>query len=61
MQSDQTTPGQELALRLIEAWAVAHGRPAPWAVAVQIVATTAGLNPFEKQKLLALGDAPPLA
>ena len=43
--------------RLIDAWAAEHGKPVPWAKAVEIVAIVAKLTDTERARLLALGEA----
>lgn len=43
--------------RLIDAWAAAHGKPVPWAKAVEIVAIVKKLPDAERSRLLALGEA----
>lgn len=43
---------------LIQAWASAHGRPVPWAKAIEITAVATKMPEDEKAALLALDDEP---
>lgn len=45
------------ASKLIDAWVAAHGKPVPWAAAVEIVAIVNKLPPEERERLLALAEA----
>jgi|GEM_PF-4457312 hypothetical protein len=47
------------ASRLIDAWIAHHGKPIPWAKAVEILVVTDNLSDSERQRLLALDETPP--
>lgn len=53
---DAQEPVELLASRMVKAWALAHGRPAPWATAVEIMATITKQSDAEKAALLALDE-----
>jgi ribosomal protein L37AE/L43A len=44
--------------QLIQAWASVHGRPVPWATAIEITAVATKMPEDEKAALLALDDEP---
>lgn len=50
-------PPDEPASRLIDLWAQIHGKPIPWAKAVEIVAVVKHMPDEERQRLLSL-DGP---
>lgn len=53
---DFVTPDQqrERARLLINTWAVANGRPCPWAKAVKIMGVICGLSPEDQTRLIEL-------
>ena len=50
------TPGDDLAIRLIDAWCFEHKRQIPWQKAIEIVAITTKMDDAERLRLLGLGD-----
>lgn len=57
-QGDDFTPAEILASRLIDAWCAAHGKPVPWAKAVQITGIVTKQPQEEIDRLLAMDDSP---
>jgi hypothetical protein len=56
--TDQTemTPPEILASKAIDAWVAAHGKPIPWAKAVEIMAVITHMPDTERQRLLSLAE-----
>lgn len=55
---DEPTPPELLAAKLIDTWRAVHGRPVPWEKAVEITAITTSMSSEERERLLAMADAP---
>lgn len=53
---DDTTPPEVLAAKLINTWCEVHGRPIPWAKAVEITAIATSMSDDERERLLAMAD-----
>lgn len=47
---------KQTAVRLLDIWAASHGKPVPWGIAVNIVATIEHMPEEERTRLLALGE-----
>ena len=54
--TNEETPAETLASRLIDAWCADKGRKIPWAKAIQIVAIVTKQPDAERDRLLRLGD-----
>ncbi|WP_325435591.1 hypothetical protein [Pseudomonas nitroreducens] len=55
---DEPTPPELLAAKLIDTWRAVHGRPVPWEKAVEITAIATSMSSEERERLLAMSDAP---
>lgn len=55
---EEPTPPELLAAKLIDTWRTVHGRPVPWEKAVEITAIATSMSNEERERLLAMGDAP---
>lgn len=55
---DEPTPPELLAAKLIDAWGSVHGQPVPWEKAVEITAIATSMSNEERDRLLAMADAP---